>query len=212
MKRGFLLMVGVAAALGLALGGSAAETISIGARPLIAGAGDRVVVSGVHSSGRADVDVTLEARYCDETTWREVSATHTDPGGAWYLEHVPLITQVIRAKGGGATSSEVKVQTRPSVSLGQRPPGMFFVNVNAQRGFWRKRVSLQRFDREKRVWREVRKVQLTETGAPPGVGWVWSGSNKVRVQVPKGTTLRAVLPLSQTRPCYLAGYSNLLRR
>ena len=70
---------------------------------------------------------------------------------------------------------------------------------------------LQRFDREKRVWRDVRKVHLTETGAPPGVGWVWSGTDKVRVEVPKGTTMRAVLPLSQTRPCYLAGYSNLLR-
>jgi hypothetical protein len=89
---------------------------------------------------------------------------------------------------------------------------MFFVNVNSQRGFWRKRVSLQRFDSKRRVWREVRKIRLTETGAPPGVGWIWTGSEKVRVQVPKGTTMRAVLPLSQTKPCYLAGYSNLLRR
>jgi hypothetical protein len=212
MRRRLLPVAMVGAALGLGLGGTAADTISIGARPLIAGAGDRVEVSGVHSSGRGDVDITLEAKYCDETTWREVSATHTDPGGAWYLEYVPLITQGIRAKGGGATSPEVKVQTRPTVSLGQRPPGTFFVNVNSQRGFWRKRVSLQRFDRTKRVWREVRKIQLTETGAPPGVGWVWTGSDKVRVKVPEGTTLRAVLPLSQAKPCYLAGYSNLLRR
>jgi hypothetical protein len=212
MTRRLLPVVMAGAAISLGLGGMAADTISIGARPTVAGAGDRVVVTGAISSGRADVDVTLEGRYCDEPTWRELSATHTDPGGAWYLEYVPLITQVIRAKGGGATSAEIKVQTRPTVSLGQRPPGMFFVNVNSQRSFWRKSVSIQRFDRQKRVWREVRKVQLTETGAPPGVGWVWTGSEKVRVKVPKGTTLRAVLPLSQTRPCYLAGYSNLLRR
>ncbi len=212
MRRGFFALAAVAAGLGLGLGGTAAETISISARPTITGAGDRVAVSGSIGSGRAEVDVTLEARYCDEPTWREISATHTDQGGTWYLEYVPLITQLIRAKGAGATSTEVKVQTRPTVSLGQRPPGMFFVNVNSQRGFWRKRVSLQRFDRAKRVWREIRKVQLTETGAPPGVGYVWTGSEKVRVQVPKGTTLRAVLPLSQTKPCYLAGYSNLLRR
>lgn len=212
MRRRLLLVAIVGAALGLGLGGTAAETISINARPTITGAGDRVTVSGAIGSSRADVDVTLEARYCDETTWRELSATKTDTSGAWYLEYVPLITQAIRAKGAGATSSELKVQTRPTVSLGQRPPGMFFVNVNAQRGFWRKRVTLQRFDRQKRVWREVRKVQLTETGAPPGVGWVWTGSEKVRVRVAKGTTLRAVLPLSQTKPCYLAGYSNLLRR
>ena len=212
MRRGLFAVAAVAAGLGLGLGGTAAETISISARPTIAGAGDRVVVTGSIGSGRAEVDLTLEAKYCDETTWREISATRTDQGGTWYIEYVPLITQMVRAKAAGDTSAEIKVQTRPTVSLGQRPPGMFFVNVNSQRGFWRKRASLQRFDRVKRVWREVRKIQLTETGAPPGVGWVWTGSEKVRVQVAKGTTLRAVLPLSQTKPCYLAGYSNLLRR
>lgn len=212
MRRGLLFAAPVAAALGLALGGTAADTISIGARPTIAKSGERIAVSGVIGSGRADIDVTLQGRFCDESTWREVSATHTDSGGAWYLEYVPQITQVIRAIGAGATSPEVKVQTRPSVSLGQRPPGMFFVNVNAQRPFWRSKVVLQRFDAKKRVWIDIRKVLLTETGAPPGVGYVWSGSDKVRVKVPKGTTMRAVLPLSQAKPCYLAGYSNLLRR
>ena len=86
------------------------------------------------------------------------------------------------------------------------------MNVNAQRPFWGRKVALQRFDPKKRLWIEVRKILLTEQGAPPGVPWVWTGSDKVRVVVPKGTTLRAVLPLSATRPCYLAGYSNLLRR
>ena len=212
MTRGVALVVAVAALLGLGLGGTAADTISIDARPTITKSGGRIAVSGAISSGRADVDVTLEGRFCDETTWREVSATHTDPGGAWYLEYTPQIGQVLRAKAVGATSSEVRVQTRPSVSLGQRPPGMFFVNVNAQRPFWHSKVVLQRFDAKKRVWIEIRKILLTETGAPPGVGYVWSGSDKVRVRVPKGTTMRAVLPLAQAKPCYLAGYSNLLRR
>ena len=212
MRRGFLVVAAVAAALGLGLGRTAADTISIAARPQIAGAGDRVAVTGVHSGGREGVAITLEARYCDEPTWREISATQTDAGGAWYLEYVPMISQEIRAKGGGATSSEVRVQTRPTVSLGQRPPGMFFVNVVAQRPFWHSKVVLQRFDAKTRIWKDVRKVLLTETGAPPGVGYVWSGSDKVRVKVPKRTTMRAVLPRSEARPCYLAGYSNLLRR
>ena len=29
--------------------------------------------------------------------------------------------------------------------------------------------------------------------------------------VPKGTTLRAVLPLAAAKPCYLGGYSKLIR-
>ena len=31
------------------------------------------------------------------------------------------------------------------------------------------------------------------------------------VAVRRGTTLRAVLPLASARPCYLAGYSKLVR-
>ena len=33
--------------------------------------------------------------------------------------------------------------------------------------------------------------------------------DKLRFKVPKGTTIRAVLPRAQTGPCLLAGYSNL---
>jgi hypothetical protein len=201
-----------AAALGLALGGSAAETISMSARPTVARANERVTATGVVGSGRADQLVTVQSRPCDQTTWRDVAETSTDANGGWTIDFSPGINGLFRATSAGAESEPVKLQTRPSVSLGQRPPGKFFVNVNAQRPFWHAKVMLQRFDAKKRVWIDVRRVLLTETGAPPGVPWIWSGSDKVRVDVPKRTTMRAVLPLAQTRPCYLAGYSNLLRR
>ena len=37
------------------------------------------------------------------------------------------------------------------------------------------------------------------------------GEAFIKVDVPKGTTLRAVLPLSQAKPCYLSGYSKPVR-
>ncbi len=37
------------------------------------------------------------------------------------------------------------------------------------------------------------------------------GTKLFRIAVPKGTTLRAVLPLQAAKPCYLAGYSKLVR-
>jgi hypothetical protein len=212
MKGRLLPVATAAAALGLALGGSAAETISMSARPTIAKATERVTATGVVGSGRADQFVTLQSRPCDQTTWRDVAETTTHEGGGWTIDFSPGINGLFRAMSAGAESEAVKLQTRPSVSLGQRPPGKFFVNVNAQRPFWHAKVVLQRFDSQKRFWIDVRRILLTETGAPPGVPWIWSGSDKVRVVVPKGTTMRAVLPLAQTRPCYLAGYSNLLRR
>jgi hypothetical protein len=200
------------AALGLGLGATAAETISMSARPVISRANERVTATGVVGSGRADQLVTLQSRPCDQTTWRDIAETSTHEGGSWTIDFSAGIGGLFRATSAGAESEPLKLQTRPSVSLVQRPPGKFSVHVNAQRPFWHRKVELQRFDSKKRVWIVVRKVLLTEQGAPPGVGWVYTGSDKVPVKVPKGTTMRAVLPLSQTRPCYLAGYSNLLRR
>jgi hypothetical protein len=212
MKHGFVLMVGVAAALGLALGGSATETITMSASPTITRASASVTAMGAVGSGRGDQLVTVQSRPCDQTTWRDVAETTTQEGGGWTIAFSPGISGLFRAASAGAESEAVKLQTRPSVSLGQRPPGKFFVTVNAQRQFWHRRVVLQRFDTKKRVWIDVRRILLTETGATPGQPWIWSRTDKVRVVVPKGTTMRAVLPLSATRPCYLAGYSNLLRR
>lgn len=36
-------------------------------------------------------------------------------------------------------------------------------------------------------------------------------AKKLKFKVPKGTTIRAVMPRSQAGECYLAGYSKLLR-
>lgn len=202
----------VAAAFGLGLGRTAAETISMTARPTIVKGNEPVTVTGGVGSGRADQLVTLQSKPCDQTTWRDLVETTTQAGGGFTIDFRPGISGLYRATSGGAESDPVKLQTRPSVSLIQRPPGRFSVNINAQRPFWGRKVSLQRFDPKKRVWIELRKILMTEQGAPPGVPWVWTGSDKVRIDMPKGTTLRAVLPLSATRPCYLAGYSNMLRR
>ena len=182
------------------------------ARPTIVKGNEPVTVTGGVGSGRGDQLVTLQSKPCDQTTWRDIAETTTQAGGGFTVDFRPGISGLYRATSAGAESEPVKLQTRPSVSLIQRPPGKFSVNINAQRPFWGRKVALQRFDPKKRVWIEMRKILLTEQGAPPGVPWVWTGSDKVRVVVPKGTTLRAVLPLTQTRPCYLAGYSNLLRR
>ena len=39
----------------------------------------------------------------------------------------------------------------------------------------------------------------------------YAEKKKLRFKVPKGTTIRAVLPRSQAGACYLAGYSKLIR-
>lgn len=200
-----------AAALSLGLGGGASETIALTGRPTILRGNQPITLSGSVGSGKPDLEVTIHSLPCDQTTWRELAATTTQEGGGWSIEVRPGITATLRATADSATSNTIKVQQRPWVQLGQRPPGTFEVGVNAQRPFWHKRAILQKFDEKTRTWRDVRSVLLTDTDSPPGVSWIWTSSDKFRAKFPKRTLLRATLPLSQARPCYLGGYSNLLR-
>jgi hypothetical protein len=71
-------------------------------------------------------------------------------------------------------------------------------------------VLIQRFQRRLGGWKLVRTVVLTESGGHPGSGEAVSFA-EFRARIPSGSLLRAVLPRSAARPCYLAGYSKLLQ-
>ncbi len=212
MTRAFLSAIGVAAALGLGFGDSESETISIGARPTVLRWGQTTTISGGIGSGQSGVDVYLESQACAEGKWELVAGPHTDDAGRFAVDIGAGINRLVRARAEGATSNVLAVRQRPSLTLQHRPPGSFRVHVNALRPFWRKRVALQRYDPSIRNWRDVRSALLSTTGSNPGSPFVWSQTEKFRQQVAKGTLLRATLPLTQAKPCYLAGYSNLLRR
>ncbi len=55
---------------------------------------------------------------------------------------------------------------------------------------------------------QVQTVKLTEQGG--GGGYIWT-SGKFRPKVPRNAQMRGVLPLSQAKPCYLAGYSGIVQ-
>ena len=191
---------------------AASETVSISVRPVILGPNDRASIVGLVGSGRADQLVTIQFRPCDETSWREIAETRTNDAGGFAVDVSPGIRGALRAASAGALSDPVEVRQRLPVSFVQRPPGTFTVWVNAQRSFWHKRATVERFDPRRRSWVPMRTILLTESGAPPGVPWVFAGSEKFKLAVPKETRLRARMPTSQARPCYLAGTSNVLVR
>jgi hypothetical protein len=212
MTRGFLPVAGVAAALGVGLGGSATETIFVSSiRPAIVRWAERTTVTGGVGSGQPAVDVYIDAQTCGDGRWEVISGAHTGPGGGFTAELGAGINLLVRARAEGATSNVVKVQQRPSVTLQQRPRRTFQVLVNAGRSFWKKRVTLQRYVPSAQTWRNVRSAALVDSGSRPGSPFIWSQTEKFRQQLAKGTLIRATLPLSQARPCYAAGYSNLLR-
>ena len=191
-----------------------AEQVTLIARPTIHNRNQVISLFGSVESGRADEDVTIEGKECGQTAWTVVGGPHTHAGGGWTMQYAPTITTTLRAVWKGARSAPVTVQDRAWVQLSTRPRTAkgygFEVAVRSKLQFWRRHVFVQRYERRLGRWTNVKKVVLTETGAAPGSTFVWS-SAEFRVAVPKGTAIRAEFPLSQARPCYLAGYSNQLR-
>jgi hypothetical protein len=162
---------------------------------------------GSVGSGKADELVTIEAKECGPHTnfFRAVASAQTGQGGGWSTQAFMRVTTVFRARSGDMTSPEVTVRARPAVSL-IRPSGRRFEAVAGGVGnFWRKRVLIQRYDGRLGRWLKMRSVVLTKSG------YGGSASATFQVAVPKGTLIQAVLPRAQARPCYLAGYSNLVR-
>ncbi|MGH3141861.1 MAG: hypothetical protein ACRDO9_01820, partial [Gaiellales bacterium] len=190
----------------------APAAITISVRPTIYGRTQALVVSGSVTSGKADEKVTLQFNECGlyPTQFRDHAEVTTHEGGGWSIETGVLANGVFRALSGSDVSNEVQVQKRADVRLAPSPPRRFVVSVVERTQFWRKQVLIQRFDTRTRKWLLVKKLRLVNSGAAPGSSYVWSTTDQFAVDVPNGTTIRAVLPLAQAKPCHIGGYSNLL--
>jgi hypothetical protein len=201
-----LLSIGLLAAVAAAsaAGEQKADGITLSVRPLI----NPQIVSGSVASGRGGQKVTIQFKQCGllPIQFRDVSEVTTLDGGSWSDELGASTNGDFRAVSGDAVSDSVPVQERADVRLAPRPPGRYEVEVVSTLSFWRKHVLLQRFDRRKRTWITVRPLVLENQFGP---GLIWSTTDKFKTKLPKRTTIRAVLPLDQAKPCFIAGYSTI---
>jgi hypothetical protein len=190
----------------------APAAITIAVRPTIQGRAEPLVVSGSVTSGKKDETVTVQFKQCGlyPVQFRDHFEVKTEDGGGWSVATAVSTNGVFRAVWGGETSNEVPVQKRADVRLAPAPPKRYEVQVVEQASFWRKRILIQRFDKRTRKWVVAKTLRLENSGAAPGSVYVWSTTDEFAVPVPKGTTIRAVLPLAQAKPCHIGGYSNLL--
>ncbi|MBA2641687.1 MAG: hypothetical protein H0U82_02005 [Actinobacteria bacterium] len=177
----------------------AAERVTIFARPTIIGE-EPVIVYGSVDSGRAGEEVTIQAKDCGSDFFRVFAGTTTRDGGGWSTVIFPRINTTLRAVWKDSASGQVGVRFRTPIFIDRQRQGAGFrVGVfGVRRSFWHKRVLVQR--RQGGTWKTVKTVVLTEPA--------WT---KFSLSVPKGSFVRAVLPLSQARPCYLPGFSRTLR-
>jgi hypothetical protein len=181
----------------------------------------RLTIFGSVASGRAGEKVAVQFKACgaSPSQFRDMLETTTRAGGGFsFLELQPFgpgISGVFRAVSGEATSADVPITYHADVFLQYPRGGRTRVSVTGLVSLWRRHVLLQRFDRRRGVWMNVRRVTLTEQGGGPspypGVHPAIFSSEPFRPGVPRGTQIRAVMPLSQARPCYLAGVSEVRR-
>jgi hypothetical protein len=188
----------------------ASDRVTIAARPSVVGWNGRspstVTLFGSVDNGRAGESVEVQARDCGQSFFRVVDGATTVEGGGWSTEYFPGISTTVRAVWNGASSSQITVRHRAFASLRRLGPKLFEAGVSARASLWRRKMLIQRLDRKLGTWKTVRSVVLThQEGGGPST--FVSFSAEFRTSVPEGTTLRAVLPASQARPCYLSGTS-----
>jgi hypothetical protein len=187
----------------------ASERVTLLARPTVLGPSSPGLLYGTVDNGRAGEVVTIQAKDCGQRYFTGVQAATTSAGGTW---NVPTfnrgVTTTVRAVWKGTASAPVTIRSIPEVGLDQRGAKVFEVGISSKGQFWRKQVLFQR--RAGGKWVTLKQVTLTETGGQPGFPFVWT-SAEFRASVPKGSQVRAVLPASQAKPCYLAAVSNVVR-
>jgi hypothetical protein len=203
------VLVAAAAALALAAVASAQSgRVALEARPTKLGPVQNVLLTGGVSSGRTGETVTVQAKLCGTSSFRNLFVVKTSPGGRFTREWGPGINMELRAVWKGARSRTILVRQAPVVQLDQTSPGEWEVGVGSLGMMWRKRVEVQR--RVGGRWTRVRTVVLTDTYTSPGQSGVWT-ETEFRMGFPRGTVLRAVLTAAEARPCYLGSVSNTVR-
>jgi hypothetical protein len=182
--------------------------MTISARPTVLAWAESAQLLGVARGAGPESVVRVEVKECGGNTFREYAEAHVNTGGGWSMDVATAVTSVYRAAWRDARSAQVTIRQRASVLLARERSGAgFVVSVISKRSLWRKKVEVQR--RVGSAWRPVRTVRLTDSVS--STGQVSASEARFRLAVPKGTQLRARLPLAEARPCYVESVSRAVR-
>lgn len=209
MRAPALTALAAAAALvviAIASGAPTQARMTITARPTVLDWAESAQLFGVARGAGPESVVTVEVKECGSSTFHEYAEAHVNAGGGWTMDVANGVASVFRAAWRGARSSEVPIRQGASVSLARSRAG-FVVSVISRRSLWRKRVEIQH--RRGGAWRTVRAVRLTESVR--STGNVSVSEARLRLSVPRGALLRARLPGSEARPCYVESVSRTVR-
>jgi hypothetical protein len=185
-----------------------ATGVTLFARPTVVYTTGTTLFGSIESR-RANEEVTIQAKDCGSEDFRVVAGITTHEGGGWSTVYYPMVNTTVRAVWKGEASPQVALKQRVRVFLDKRRSGNGFrAGVGARRSFWGKKVFIQR--RSGGGWTNVKTVVLNESAPTTPHSGSWAQAT-FSLDVPKGTLVRAFLPLSQARPCYLSGASRVVR-
>jgi hypothetical protein len=187
-----------------AIGAADPPQVSIAPSQNVTGMYDPVEVKGRIVARKAGEQVTLEENVCGRG-WTQMAGDQTTGTGEFTFTLFGVTglrgNTMLRARWGSNLSNVVRISVRASVMLRQKSRRLFKADVVSFRSLFGRTAHLERY--RSGQWRVVARGRLRDQGG----GWteVVFGAN-----LPKGTIVRAVVPLSQARPCHLAGFSNML--
>jgi plastocyanin len=174
---------------------SSATTISASRTTVVYGGA--VTFSGQLASKQTGVTVELWAQATGQNAFAKVAQTTSGDNGNWTIAVKPAIQTVYHMRVGETTSQNVTIKVRPRVTLAYGAvTRLLTTKVLAAQSFAGKVVSFQRRS-SLGQWVTLKKVTLNAGSAA-----------SFRARLPKGrSSVRVLLPASQTLPGYLGGVS-----
>jgi hypothetical protein len=208
MRRAVTASVLFAATLaGLAAASPLADSVTLRVSETVLRTREASVgASGTISSAAEGEYVVVTGKECGipGSFFRALGGGTTLAGGHYEVS-VPIRTKTtLRAEWKEAKSQTVTVTPRAYVALTKERIGFEVGLYSEAIQVDSKRIRIERLTPA--GWKLLQTVVVKSVGYGG-----WAEKNKLRFKVPKGTTLRAVLPRAQTGPCLLAGYSSLIR-
>lgn len=208
MKRALAASALAAVPAGLAAAAVFAEGVTLQTRALVVRSNEYSVgVVGDISSGAEGEYVVVRGKECGVpgAFFRGLGGGTTLAGGR-YEASVPIRTRTtLRAEWKDATSATVVVNKRAYISLTKEADGYRVALSSETSSVDGRRATIERLTPT--GWKKLQTVVVKADSGYASYGV----AKKLTFKVPKGTTLRAVLPRSQAGACYLAGYSKLVR-
>jgi hypothetical protein len=195
---------------GIVIGGSAASgpSVSLQIKRSAIVYGQEVVLRGRAPNARARERLTVLAHMCSFSGAVPIRTLRASRSGAFSFRIGPTLNTAYVVAWGKHKSRRVTVRVAPNVDLDPQGNGQFRMSVAAGGGssFAKKRALLQRHVGN--TWRTIRSATLALVSPPDALTSVSTGT--VSARLPRGTKLRAVLPLASAKPCYSPGISSVV--